>query len=48
MGLICLKFIFFDMGGNFMDRLLDFFGSMNNIRIFKLGSCIGELERRVF
>lgn len=48
MGSTCSKLTLLDMGGNFMDRLPDSFGSMNSIRTLKLGSCIGELERRAF
>ena len=47
-GHTCQKLTYFDMGGNFMDKLPDSFGEMKNLQKLRLGSCIGELERRAF
>ncbi|XP_061181833.1 leucine-rich repeat protein soc-2 homolog [Saccostrea echinata] len=48
MGCTCTKLTLLDIGGNFMDQLPDTFGSMKNLETLRLGSCIGELERRAF
>lgn len=48
MGPTCKKLTLLDLGGNFMEKLPDSFGKMNNLQTLKLGSCIGELERRAF
>ena len=44
----CKRLKHLDMGGNFMSKLPDSLGELQNLEYLHLGSVIGELERRNF